>query len=58
MFRTRLCEGVRPNSGERGESVGGTFGKLILVGIATYQMLLECNHSKALHFTSKKSGNE
>ena len=52
--------GVRPHSGERSEGVGGAVGRLILFNTATYQELLDCNHSKAQTFkgveTSGKEG--
>ena len=49
---TRLAwgGGVKPNSGEQSEGVGGTFGTLTPLNTATKQELPDCDHSKAHHF--------
>ena len=48
-----LEKGVRPNSGELSEGVGGTFGRLTMFNTATYQEPLDCNHSKAHNFRNE-----
>ena len=45
--------GVRPNSGELSEGVGGTLGRLTLFDTATYQELLTTQRQ----MPSKRNGN-
>ena len=37
-----------------GEGVSGTFGRQTLCNTATYQEILDCNHSKAHNFKKER----